>query len=206
MASFARPSIIRQTAFSVPTKRLLSTAATPTPAFRAMQMVKPNSCSGLGSLTRQVLSARKPLATPIQIAAFHATAKNAILPALPQTIEGTVNDAHPLPPTSPTHGSYHWVFERAVSAALVPLTIAPFAAGTLNPVMDAILCGTILIHSHIGFQSIVIDYIPENRLPKTFKLFWWGLNAATLTVGVGLYEFETNDVGITEAVKRIWTA
>lgn len=32
------------------------------------------------------------------------------------------------------------------------------------------------------------------------------LNLATLTVGIGFYEFETNDVGLTEAVKRIWHA
>ena len=111
---------------------------------------------------------------------------------------------------------------RLLSVALVPLTVAPFAAGTLNPITDALLCATILIHSHIGFQyvegslddrttinidrSIIIDYIPNRRLPKTRKLFWWGLRAATLVVGVGLYEFETNDVGLTEATKRIWTA
>ena len=72
--------------------------------------------------------------------------------------------------------------------------------------MDAVLCGTILIHSHIGFQSIIIDYVPMKRLPKARKFFGWGLRAATLTVAVGLYEFETNDVGLTEAIKRIWHA
>lgn len=30
--------------------------------------------------------------------------------------------------------------------------------------------------------------------------------AATALVGIGFYEFETNDVGLTEAIKRIWTA
>jgi succinate dehydrogenase (ubiquinone) membrane anchor subunit len=71
---------------------------------------------------------------------------------------------------------------------------------------DAILCGAILIHSHIGFEAMVIDYIPTKRLPKTRVVFWWGLRAATVFVGVGLYEFETNDVGLTEAIKKIWTA
>lgn len=137
------------------------------------------------------------------------------------------------------HGSYHWAFERQepyskilrrllieisrlISAALVPLTIAPFVAGVLNPITDAILCATIIIHSHIGFQydleipeigattnvyrSVIIDYVPAKRLPKTRALFWWGLRAATLTVTVGLYEFETNDVGLTEAIRRIWSA
>lgn len=29
---------------------------------------------------------------------------------------------------------------------------------------------------------------------------------STLLVSVGWYEFETNDVGLTEAIKRIWKA
>jgi len=141
-----------------------------------------------------------------RIAAFHASSRRPILPALPQRIAGTINEAAKVPDPSPSHGSYHWTFERLLSAALVPLTIAPFAAGSLNPVMDATLCFAILIHSHIGFESSIIDYIPTRRLPKTRLLFWWGLRTATVLVGVGLYEFETNDVGITEAIKRIWTA
>lgn len=28
------------------------------------------------------------------------------------TLCGLANDAAPVPPTSPTHGSYHWTFER----------------------------------------------------------------------------------------------
>ncbi|KAL8859158.1 MAG: hypothetical protein Q9178_004421 [Gyalolechia marmorata] len=123
-----------------------------------------------------------------------------------EVIEGGVNDPAPVPPPSPTHGSYHWVFERAMSAALIPLTIAPFAAGSLNPVMDALLCAGLIIHSHIGFQSIVIDYVPDKRLPKTRAFFWWALRAATVIAAIGFFEFETNDVGLTEAIKRIWTA
>jgi succinate dehydrogenase (ubiquinone) membrane anchor subunit len=72
-----------------------------------------------------------------------------------ETIEGTVNDAAKIPDQHPTHGSYHWSFERLLSVALVPLTVAPFAAGHLNPIWDAVLCATILIHSHIGFEYVV---------------------------------------------------
>jgi len=142
----------------------------------------------------------------MRVAAFHASGRRSLLPALPQVIQGTANDAAPVKPADPTHGSYHWTFERLISAGLVPLTIAPFAAGSLNPAMDAILCGAILIHSHIGFESVIIDYLPSKRVPVTRAIFWWGLRLATVVVGVGLYEFETNDVGVTEAVKRIWKA
>lgn len=117
-----------------------------------------------------------------------------------------VNDASPIPPTSPSHGSYHWTFDRLVAASLIPLTITPFAAGSLNPTLDALLCATILIHSHVGFQNIIIDYIPQYRTPRSRKAFIWGLNAATVVVGLALYEFETTDVGITETIKRVWTA
>lgn len=72
--------------------------------------------------------------------------------------------------------------------------------------MDAILCSTVLLHSHMGFQQVIIDYIPTKGYPGLRKFFWWALNATTITVGIGLYEFETNDVGVTEAVKRIWKA
>jgi succinate dehydrogenase (ubiquinone) membrane anchor subunit len=34
----------------------------------------------------------------------------------------------------------------------------------------------------------------------------WALRIGTITLGVALYSFETNDVGITEAVARLWKA
>ncbi|KAH8597671.1 CybS-domain-containing protein [Bisporella sp. PMI_857] len=127
-------------------------------------------------------------------------------PTVREVINGTVNDAAPVPHSSPTHGSYHWTFERLISVGLVPLTVAPFAAGSLNPTTDALLCATLLIHSHIGFGAIITDYVPVKRLPRSKFVFDWGLKLATVVVGVGLYEFETNDVGVTEAIRRIWVA
>lgn len=117
-----------------------------------------------------------------------------------------VNDPAPVPEPNSVHGSYHWAFERLIAAGLVPLTVAPFAAGSLNPTTDAVLCGVLLIHSHMGFQQAVIDYFPKRTHPGLHKSVMWLLNLATVTVGVGLYEFETNDVGVTEAVKRVWAA
>lgn len=201
MASIVRPSLLRQTCLAAATKRAFSTK------------VSSSFPTAISKPAASVLS-RQPIRSAFvrdsigstRVAAFHASGRRAILPAGPQSIQGTANDPAPVPVANPSHGSYHWTFERILSAALIPLTIAPFAAGSLNPATDAILCGALLIHSHIGFESIVIDYIPNKRLPKTRLLFWWGLRAATVMVGVGLYEFETSDVGITEAIKRIWTA
>lgn len=146
------------------------------------------------------------LSKSTRLATFHTCGSKLILPPIPQVINGTANDPAPIPSPEPSHGSYHWTFERLISAGLIPLTIAPFAAGSLHPTMDAILCGAILIHSHIGFEAVIIDYLPRKRVPKTRLFFWWMLRAATVAVGVGLYEFETNDVGVTEAISRIWKA
>ncbi|KAI2622441.1 CybS-domain-containing protein [Hypoxylon sp. NC1633] len=142
----------------------------------------------------------------VRIATFHASSRRSLLPPGPQVIKGTVNDAAPIPDPHPTHGSYHWTFERVVAAGIIPLTLAPFAGSSLNPGLDAVLCSLLLVHSHVGFQSVIIDYIPTGRFPKSRKAAMWLLNAATALVGIGLYEFETNDVGLTEAVKRVWKA
>ncbi|KAA6415550.1 MAG: succinate dehydrogenase subunit D [Lasallia pustulata] len=206
MASTIWPSMLRQTYRVIPARRTLATKAVrPLTSTLHAPTTRTHFITQQASLLRSKL-AHNSLPGSMRVAAFHASARQAILPAGPQHIEGTVNDPAPVPDPSPTHGSYHWTFERLIAVALVPLTVAPFAAGSLNPVMDAALCATILIHSHIGFESVIIDYIPAKRLPKTRTLFWWGLRGATLLVGVGLYEFETNDVGLTEGIKRVWTA
>jgi succinate dehydrogenase (ubiquinone) membrane anchor subunit len=90
--------------------------------------------------------------------------------------------------------------------------------------MDATLCALLVVHSHVGFQYVyfpstnslrrrltidrasVIDYFPVQRVTKTRTLLNWLLRGFTLTTAVGLYEFETNDVGVTEGIKRIWKA
>ncbi|MBE7180354.1 MAG: hypothetical protein INR71_03935 [Terriglobus roseus] len=121
-------------------------------------------------------------------------------------MRSVANDPVPVPHASPAHGSYHWTAERLVSAAVIPLTVAPFAAGSLNPVTDAVFGALLIAHSHIGFQSCIIDYFPAKRVPGVRRGLLWTLNAFTVLTLFGLYEFETNDVGLTEAVKRIWKA
>jgi len=197
-----RPTALKNICLGAASKRSFSTRLP-----SAFPVRKPISLPS--ALSRPVLRtafAKDALPGSMRVAAFHASSRRPILPPLPQVINGTANDPAPVPPSNPSHGSYHWTFERLISAGLIPLTIAPFAAGSLNPITDAILCGAILIHSHIGFESVIIDYIPTKRLPKTRLFVWWGLRAATVAVGVGLYEFETNDVGVTAAIKKIWSA
>ncbi|KAI1432844.1 mitochondrial succinate dehydrogenase cytochrome b560 subunit D [Xylaria sp. CBS 124048] len=188
MASALRPMLLRQSALSVAAVR--RAAIVPTSAF----LPKTSSQS---SIIAQ---------NAARVAAFHASSSRSLLPPGPQVLKGTVNDATPVPDPKPTHGSYHWTFERLVAAGLVPLTVAPFAAGSLNPALDAALCALLLVHSHAGMQSIIIDYIPNRKYAGAHKASMWILNTFTVLAGIGLYEFETNDVGVTEAIKRVWKA
>ena len=55
-------------------------------------------------------------------------------------------------------------------------------------------------------SSIITDYAPSWRVPMSRKLLNWARNLALVLVGWGWYEFETNDVGLTEGVKRLWHA
>ncbi|KAI0384232.1 CybS-domain-containing protein [Hypomontagnella monticulosa] len=183
MASIIRPALLRQTALAASTRR----AATAT--FSRQQLIRPAIAMDVARIT-----------------AFHTSSRRSLLPPGPQVIKGTVNDPAPVPDPHPTHGSYHWTFERLVAAGIIPLTVAPFAGSSLNPGLDAVLCSLLLVHCHLGFQSVLIDYIPIKRYPTSRKLSMWLLNGVTVLVGVGLYEFETNDVGLTEAVKRVWKA
>lgn len=204
MASILRQILLPQTSRSITARNIAAHGPSHYPAISHRAWSSLRTQSNVLPIRSSMIRRAPPI--PIYASDFHYSCPKAILPPGPQIIEGTANDPAPIPDPSPTHGSYHWTFERLGSAALIPLTIAPFAAGSLNPITDAALCATILIHSHIGFQSIIIDYIPGKRLPRTKALFWWGLRGATLLVALGLYEFETNDVGLTEAIKRVWTA
>ncbi|KAK4700066.1 succinate dehydrogenase (ubiquinone) membrane anchor subunit, partial [Phenoliferia sp. Uapishka_3] len=136
-----------------------------------------------------------------------------------------------------SHGSYHWTFERVLSAALVPL-VGATAVTSVNPVLDGILSVALVVHSHIvcyflkpgqvgngenfdkggwlttafllrdmqGFDSIFTDYLHPRKFPVLGAIAKWGVRLATGGVLVGVYQFNTNDIGMTELLKKIWKA
>ncbi|KAF9355968.1 membrane anchor subunit of succinate dehydrogenase, Sdh4 [Mortierella sp. NVP85] len=104
------------------------------------------------------------------------------------------------------HGSYHWDFERLLSVALIPLFAASAFQGA-HPITDGLLGVVVPIHAHIGFDAMITDYLhPGKAGVLGNKLCVWGLRGATVLVLVGCYQFNTADVGLTELIKRAWTA
>ncbi|RIB20112.1 CybS-domain-containing protein [Gigaspora rosea] len=120
-------------------------------------------------------------------------------------IKGSVNEAVALPPRDKVAGSYHWDFERLLSLTLIPLTIASVLKGA-HPITDLGLGVILPFHCHIGFDAMITDYFPHRRNPVLNTVFAWGLRGATLIALYGCYEFNTNDVGLTELVKKVWHA
>lgn len=130
--------------------------------------------------------------------------KQGLGPAPPQVIVGSVNDPSPTPTPSPIHGSYHWAFERLISITLVPLIFVQFMGLSTTPILNAILSLALVVHSHIGFNTCITDYFPKREYGSFSTFMRWLLRSTTGLVFLGLYEFETNDVGIIEGMKRIW--
>ncbi len=152
---------------------------------------------------------KKPMQATLSPASIAAslTNKRTFIKTIPQPpgyIVGTVNDAYVPPKPSKVHGSRHWTFERLVSVGLVPLTVAPFAFGSITPFADSILSVLLLIHSYTGFQSCIIDYIPK-------RVYGWVHGAAMglLSFGsavslYGIYVLESNDIGLTSIFMKLW--
>ncbi|KAK6054452.1 CybS [Cooperia oncophora] len=94
--------------------------------------------------------------------------------------------------------------ERYFAAAMVPLF--PAAYFIHGPVMDAVLTVALTLHIHWGVQGVVQDYarpfVIGDTLAKTARASVYLITAALLA---GLLHFNTNDVGITEAFRMVFS-
>lgn len=136
-----------------------------------------------------------------------------------------MNDPTTFPPPNKAHGQYHWTFERLLSAALVPLvgatavsSVNPVLDGVL---CTAIVAHTHMVRLRRidggsrppirdrrgtdprdcdrdraqGFDNILTDYLHPRKFPVLGRIMAWGLRLATAGVLIGVYQFETNDIG-----------
>jgi len=121
--------------------------------------------------------------------------------------KGTINDPTEFPAPSRAHGSHHWSFERLLSASLIPMIGAAAATSTSPyPILDGVLALSLVVHSHIGFDGVLTDYLHKRKFPIWGPLMTWVLRFSTAGALVGVYQFNTNDVGFTELVRRVWKA
>ncbi|CAE6473733.1 unnamed protein product, partial [Rhizoctonia solani] len=161
---------------------------------------------------RSVLSRAPQVHKRVFISAFHsdciARQNKAVEPAASSgssnypyipggpVLRGTVNDPTPFPTPNRMHGSHHWAFERLLSVALVPATVSAFVVSpTAYPILDGILAVSLVVHSHIGFDSMVVDYLHPRKWPIFGPIIKWTLRLLTTGTLIGVYQFNTEDVG-----------
>ncbi|ORX58867.1 hypothetical protein DM01DRAFT_1381513 [Hesseltinella vesiculosa] len=109
------------------------------------------------------------------------------------------------PPADRVQGSYHWDAERVLSVALVPLVGSQLALGA-SPVTDTLLGVVLPLHIHIGFDSCITDYFGPRKAPVLNKVMNAALYGSTAATLFACYHFNTNDIGLTEFIARVWTA
>ncbi|KAI8612389.1 CybS-domain-containing protein [Chytriomyces sp. MP71] len=107
-------------------------------------------------------------------------------------------------PKPKAHGSEHWTIERFLTVITIPLVGSGLAFGPLWPV-DYGLAILLPIHTHLGFGTMIQDYLPERRNARVHRAATWALRITTGLVVYALVTFNMYDVGVTAFVQRLWT-
>ncbi|KAI8333764.1 CybS-domain-containing protein [Blakeslea trispora] len=102
-------------------------------------------------------------------------------------------------------GAHHWNLERASAVALIPLFSTSLMYGA-HPISDGLLGVVLPYHIYMGFDACIADYIPKRVYPRLHRASNWANGISTGLVMWGCYEFNTNDIGITEFMQRLFAA
>jgi succinate dehydrogenase (ubiquinone) membrane anchor subunit len=102
------------------------------------------------------------------------------------------------------HGSWHWYFERVVAVTNASFLGAMIATNP-NYIVDFGLTFSLPLHAYLGMGAIITDYLPQRKFPFIYRFVRTLLYAVTGLTVYGLYKFNTNDIGISALVKKIWS-
>ena len=105
----------------------------------------------------------------------------------------------------PANGSQHWKLERLFSAGTLGCMLAGYAMPG-NSTVDLLLAVVLPIHCHIGLNGVILDYLPVRRTPVLNRLARAIVGAATIGTMYGFYCFNTENIGITQGIRALWTA
>lgn len=94
----------------------------------------------------------------------------------------------------------HWNAERYLSAALVG--IIPAALLLESNYFDQVLALSLVVHSHWGLSCILTDYVHGSTAPKVAQATLAVVSVVSL---IGLIYFNFSDIGLSKAIKKVWT-
>ena len=60
------------------------------------------------------------------------------------------------------------------------------------------------IHIYNGFSAVILDYLPKRKFGIIYTIFKGSLIVVTGVAIFGLYKFNTENIGISEAVRKVW--
>ncbi|CCK71364.1 Tim18p KNAG_0G03070 [Huiozyma naganishii CBS 8797] len=140
----------------------------------------------------------------LPMAKKHSSTKEA--PAVestePQAVVGKLK-----PPKSPLN-EYQAAYQRIISYTLIPVTIIPFytayAGIALYPTLDFAISSLFIAYCHYGFKSLILEYLPTAKFPRTHRFSTWGLYLASLLSMCGVYQLETENNGVFDLIARLW--
>lgn len=96
-----------------------------------------------------------------------------------------------------------WTAEKALSAVLIGLL--PGAIACPSQALDTLLAVSIVMHGHWGLEACVTDYIRAaifgSTIPKLAHILLLAVSATTLA---GLLYFIYTDIGIGNAIRKLW--
>lgn len=113
-----------------------------------------------------------------------------------------VTSVHPhrSPLVRDEHAGQHWTIERYVAVGL--LALIPGSILLENQITDYLLAAALVLHANWGCHSIIIDYVHGKTLPKVVLGLMY---SASLIAFIGLCYFNYADVGLSSAIKKIWS-
>ncbi|KAJ3274890.1 membrane anchor subunit of succinate dehydrogenase, Sdh4 [Terramyces sp. JEL0728] len=136
--------------------------------------------------------------SPLMRAGFKTSAVSHFKNTLPALSAATAQTK------SPSHGSYHWNFERALSL-VTPALIGTAVYAGQNTLVDIALGIVLPLHCHIGFDAMITDYFPERKYKVLYHITTWALRVVTVIALFGCFIINSKDVGLTNLTKKLWT-
>lgn len=93
----------------------------------------------------------------------------------------------------------HWNLERYFSVGL--LAVIPAALVLENTYVDHLFAASVTLHSMWGLKMVITDYIHPPQQQKAALGALYLFSALAL---VGCIYFNTVDMGLSKAVKKLW--
>ena len=104
-------------------------------------------------------------------------------------------------PLGMTGATYRNVYHYTSYALLVGVPVAFLTGPPLSSVLDNVFAIALPLHGYLGLRSVLVDYVPGAAMKTLSIRILFGVSAVT---ALALLSLNSNDIGLTGTVKRLW--